>query len=263
MADVRLDAPRRWLRAWWNAPAFRVALAATAALRVGAGIFIAALLIVAPGPYAASWAYVFHQPAGIKIATLPGPALTGPRAYLTTPWTHWDAVYYLQLATRGYRPGEGAFLPLHTALAHVVGAVMGGHFTQGALLVSTVATFFTLLLLHRLAWRLGASESAATWAVIVAAALIGLAGLLLTIRRLPPGLWLTLAACWCVALIKVDAGGYSTSAARYLLALLPLAVLLGGWLARAPSALRVGYLVVSVGLFGYYFGQWLLWGWVS
>jgi hypothetical protein len=428
MVAARLQTLGARLGGYLRRPDVRVALAATLALRLGTGLFIAVLLAAAPGPYADSWRFVAHQPPGIKIATIPGPILSGLPGFVTTPWIHWDAVYYVRLATRGYLPGEGAFLPLYPALAHVAGATIGGHFTLGALLIATGATFCALLLLYRLALRLGASPQAASctvavaatlplafyivapyaealflalalatilaalerqwgraalfaagasltrqqgpllgllavpalvgvaamiardrrtplrsrllvawragrgpllllvaggmaylgWLVVLqrllggttpfelltsssgwgqhftlpgpavvadlaaiwrnpaiavannvdyaldaAAALIGLAGLLLGLRRLPTGLWLYLAACWGVALIKVDGDGYTTSAARYLLALLPLTILPAARLTRARLAPRLAYFGLSLGLFGYYFGQWLLWGWVS
>jgi hypothetical protein len=96
-----------------------------------------------------------------------------------------------------------------------------------------------------------------------AAAIVAVIGLIVTWRTFPRAIWLYLFACWCVALAKVDTYGNTTSAARYLLVLLPLCMVPATWLARA----RPGWRVAIVGLFAYlwcfYFGEWVLWSWVS
>lgn len=96
-----------------------------------------------------------------------------------------------------------------------------------------------------------------------AAALLSLIGLVVMRRRLPLSVWLYLAACWCIALMKVDFFGNTTSAARYLLALLPLCVVPAQWLEKARPSARILLCATFAYLWCFYFGEWLLWSWVS
>src|SRR5689334_6819963 len=43
-------------------------------------------------------------------------------------WAHWDGLWYLQIATAGYRPTDGttAFFPLYPALVGALGWLLGG-----------------------------------------------------------------------------------------------------------------------------------------
>jgi hypothetical protein len=76
------------------------------------------------------------------------------------------------------------------------------------------------------------------------AALAGL-GILLAVRRLPLGLLLYLAACWCLALLKVQTGGLTISTARYLLPLLPLLLLPAEMLAGDHRLLRLAWVGIG------------------
>lgn len=96
-----------------------------------------------------------------------------------------------------------------------------------------------------------------------AASILALIGLIVTRRKLPQSVWLYLAACWCIALVKVDFFGNTTSAARYLLALLPLCVVPAQWLERARPPARILLFGAFAYLWCFYFGEWLLWSWVS
>ncbi len=96
-----------------------------------------------------------------------------------------------------------------------------------------------------------------------AAALVTAALLIVAWRRLPAGLGLYLLACWCVAVVKVQPGGETVSAARYLLAALPLAVVPAAWLARARPALRVGFVTLALLVWIMFLSEWVFWSWVN
>ncbi|HEY7985215.1 MAG TPA: mannosyltransferase family protein [Ktedonobacterales bacterium] len=63
--------------------------------------------------------------------------------------------------------------------------------------------------------------------------------LVLAAQRFPPALLLYLALSLVTSLMKVEPNGLTTSEARYMLALLPLAALPAGWLARGSSRRRL------------------------
>ncbi|HEU5198709.1 MAG TPA: mannosyltransferase family protein [Ktedonobacterales bacterium] len=94
------------------------------------------------------------------------------------------------------------------------------------------------------------------------AVLAGL-GILLAIRRFPPGLLLYLIACWCLALLKVQTAGLTISTARYLLPLLPLLLLPAELLAGDHRLLRLAWVGVGGVLLVFY--TWLFaWGvWIA
>lgn len=69
-----------------------------------------------------------------------------------TAWEHADALWYLRIASQGYRSddGSGAFFPLYPLLVRLLGVLTGGHWLLGAYLVSNVALVAGLVLLFRL-----------------------------------------------------------------------------------------------------------------
>jgi hypothetical protein len=71
---------------------------------------------------------------------------------LLAVWGRWDAVHYLDIATRGYQGTDMAFFPLFPALIRVVGSLAGNHLIAG-LLVSNASFFFGLLYLYKLLER--------------------------------------------------------------------------------------------------------------
>jgi hypothetical protein len=87
--------------------------------------------------------------------------------------------------------------------------------------------------------------------------------LLISVRRLPPGVVLYLAAMWCSGHIKVLPSGLTVSEGRYMLGLLPLCVVPAGWLARGGPARRITW--VTIGLLGLMLYLWtfVLGGWVA
>lgn len=68
---------------------------------------------------------------------------------LLAVWGRWDAVHYLDIATKGYQGTDMAFFPLYPFLIRVVGALAGNHLVAG-LLVSNASFFFGLLFLYKL-----------------------------------------------------------------------------------------------------------------
>ena len=64
-------------------------------------------------------------------------------------WGRWDAVHYIDVASKGYHGTDLAFFPLYPFLIRVVGALAGNHLIAG-LLVSNASFFFGLLFLYKL-----------------------------------------------------------------------------------------------------------------
>ena len=113
-------------------------------------------------------------------------------------------------------------------------------------------------------WARGAMPSPLRVAVPLDAIAALVSGLLISLaaRRLPAGLLLYLLACWCLAVMKVQTAGLTISAARYLLLLLPLAVLPGEWLARGRPLVRAVWVVGSGALllaltWAFIWGAWI------
>jgi Gpi18-like mannosyltransferase len=65
---------------------------------------------------------------------------------------HFDAQWYLQIASDGYAPGDpsSAFFPLYPLAIRCVGVLLGGHWLLAAYLVSSASLVVALLLLHSL-----------------------------------------------------------------------------------------------------------------
>lgn len=86
-------------------------------------------------------ALVVGQRPGIHYAASTNPALA--------VWGRWDAEHYLKIATDGYSGTEMAFFPLYPLLIRGVGALTGNHLVAG-LLISNIASFFSLLFFYKL-----------------------------------------------------------------------------------------------------------------
>ena len=69
-----------------------------------------------------------------------------------TAWERHDALWYLRIASQGYRVDDGsaAFFPLYPLLTRGVSVVLGERWLLGAYLVSNVALVVALTVLHRL-----------------------------------------------------------------------------------------------------------------
>jgi hypothetical protein len=70
-------------------------------------------------------------------------------------------------------------------------------------------------------------------------------------------------AYWCIAVCKVTPDGATQSTARYLLALLPLCIVPAGWLSRGRPSFRLAFAAICAYFWLFYFGEWVLWSWVS
>lgn len=71
-------------------------------------------------------------------------------------WAHWDGAWYAQIATDGYgagAPASTAFFPLYPMLMRL-GTVLGGGPAVWGVLISLLATLFTLYFLYGIAERL-------------------------------------------------------------------------------------------------------------
>ncbi len=162
------------LRQWLALPEVRIALIATASMRVVGGLLVALVCYAINGTYFHVVQLTQHiQSQDHSGAIYAGPTRGSPPIeFLTHAWIRWDAGHYLAIAQHGYYyPVSTAFLPLYPLSIRLLAYLLGGHFTAAALLISTVATFCTFLLLYRLVLRLTASQTVATYSVVVAALL--------------------------------------------------------------------------------------------
>lgn len=81
-----------------------------------------------------------------------GPVPTSGWHNAITAWERADALWYLRIASQGYRSDDGsaAFFPLYPMLVRGVGYATGRHWLLGAYLVSNLAMLVALVLLYRL-----------------------------------------------------------------------------------------------------------------
>ena len=93
--------------------------------------------------------------------------------------------------------------------------------------------------------------------------LAGLAGLVAAARRMPPGFSGYFAALWLVSMVKVLPSGITVSESRYMLQLLPLAVIPAGWMAGCRPAWRVLLSVGAAIMLVWYLSIFILGGWVA
>lgn len=71
---------------------------------------------------------------------------------LFTAWERWDALWFLQIATRGYAAGDfsAAFFPLYPLLIRWVSPLLGGHPFAASLLISNAAYLGALTVAYEL-----------------------------------------------------------------------------------------------------------------
>jgi hypothetical protein len=115
-------------------------LAVWLALRVGL-----TLLAILAGLFIPS-----RTPGGT--APYPAPALPAFWDRLVGVWAHWDGLWYLQIATAGYHPGDGttAFLPLYPWAVGLLGLLLGGRYLVAGVILSSLICAGVLILLYRL-----------------------------------------------------------------------------------------------------------------
>lgn len=95
---------------------------------------------------------VIAELAAVIIGQRPGTHIEESQHVLLSVWGRWDAVHYIDIATRGYLGTDMAFFPLYPLLIKLVGAFAGNHLVAG-LLISNASFFFGLLFLYRLIER--------------------------------------------------------------------------------------------------------------
>ncbi|MBV8727985.1 MAG: hypothetical protein JO233_09370, partial [Candidatus Eremiobacteraeota bacterium] len=92
---------------------------------------------------------VIAELAAVIIGQRTGTHVAESRHLLLAVWGRWDAVHYLDIATKGYHGTNMAFFPLYPLLIALVGFFTGNHLIAG-LLISNAAFFFGLLYLYKL-----------------------------------------------------------------------------------------------------------------
>ena len=81
-------------------------------------------------------------------------SLAGWWTQITAAWRHFDTIFFLQVAHRGYtNQGLGAFFPLYPYLVRGVAYLLGNHFTLAALAVSWACSWGGFHWFYRLAER--------------------------------------------------------------------------------------------------------------
>ncbi len=90
--------------------------------------------------------------AAVIVGQRAGTHVQESRNVLLAVWGHWDAVHYIDIATKGYQGLDMAFFPLYPLLIRIVAAFAGSHVIAG-LLISNVSFFFGLLFLYKLLER--------------------------------------------------------------------------------------------------------------
>ena len=95
---------------------------------------------------------VIAELAAVIIGQRPGQHVSESSHLLLAVWGRWDAVHYLNIATRGYQGTEMAFFPLFPMMIRALGVLVGNHLIAG-LLISNACFFFGLLFLYKLLER--------------------------------------------------------------------------------------------------------------
>lgn len=95
---------------------------------------------------------VIAELAAVIIGQRAGTHVQESRHVLLAVWGHWDAVHYIDIATKGYQGWDMAFFPLYPLLIRIVAGFAGSHVIAG-LLVSNASFFFGLLFLYKLLER--------------------------------------------------------------------------------------------------------------
>lgn len=67
------------------------------------------------------------------------------------PWSHWDSIYYLNIAENWYQPqsAELSFPPLYSILVGLLGRILGGAYIPAALIISWVSLAVACGLLYQ------------------------------------------------------------------------------------------------------------------
>ncbi len=92
---------------------------------------------------------VVAEIAAVVVGQRPGVHYAASTNAALAVWGRWDAEHYIKIATDGYSGTEMAFFPLYPLLIRAIGALTGNHLVAG-LLISNVASFFSLQYLYKL-----------------------------------------------------------------------------------------------------------------
>ena len=93
-----------------------------------------------------------------------------PWTLLFSVWQRWDALWYQEIATEGYKAGNNtaAFFPLFPFLSRIASLPFLGNVVLGELTVATVACVVAIILLYRVARPLAGRRGAALAVLLVA-----------------------------------------------------------------------------------------------
>jgi Mannosyltransferase (PIG-V) len=164
-----VGAVRGALGRWAARPDMRAALLGALGLRLYCSAVAALTPLLLPAQY--PWQGHFlsdHFTVASATPTVPQPVYT-PLDYLVRPWERWDTLWFTDIAQHGYAAyGSTAFMPLYPALMRVTSPLLGGQLVAAALLIATVATFFALLALYRLAERLAPGRGVGPYTLLAA-----------------------------------------------------------------------------------------------
>ena len=131
-----------------------------AVLRIGLGLAGLLTMLLDPRPLfrdIAAWTFLEVQD-------------DRPWTLVFSVWQRWDALWYQEIATEGYRAGNNtaAFFPLFPLLSRIASLPFLGNVTLGELAVTTIACVVAFVLLYRLA-RMDTGRRAAVITVLLVA----------------------------------------------------------------------------------------------
>jgi hypothetical protein len=92
-------------------------------------------------------------------------ALHGVTGHLVDNWAHWDGVWFVRIASHGYRhPDSAAFFPLYPLLMRGLAPLTGGNYVIAGVVISLAAYGVAMVLLYKLAAKLF-DPAVAAWTV--------------------------------------------------------------------------------------------------
>jgi Mannosyltransferase (PIG-V) len=99
--------------------------------------------------------HVYRRAVDPKLQYAEAHVFRGALGHLFNPWAHWDGVWYIRIASHGYRPfaDSQAFFPLYPLLTRAVGRLLGDNYELGGILVSLCCFIAMCALLYKLVER--------------------------------------------------------------------------------------------------------------